>query len=530
MTRPIGKRVPRLGWLLLASLVLAAGLLWKIRADRPGSEFLLGGPLLQAAPDGITSFVFTRDGGQYRFQRQDSGDWTLSGGLTDFVNRPAVEKFLRELAAAQGGPLLPGTEPEDRRYEFNGPEGVRLTLFTADGDQERLALGTINPVTGLVYASGAGRTGCFPVAKELRETLYELPDGLRTKTLLPPFPFQDVQEVQAIDGRTDRHLLRLDGHWWLHADDPGLRGVDPVMRRYQALYSDRRLTRDDGLWILADEDAVGQLLYEISSLLVREFIPSSIAAANVEDWRLDPPYRRVLLRGEGINPAARFGDPDRLGIDFGLSLDGRLVPARRLDNVVTCDEEALRSLEKTPDELVHRQALAFPVILADSIRVEHENTVVLRGHRDPEAFAAIVAGKDDDLGRVEGRRAWLLDYPISTTTTTTRSGEKLHVRVQSLVVELERIPILAALSPTSEPGFLPQDLAQVTLHASGPEGVVEQVVVMGWLDPARLPVGAVEGRGTNQEDRPAGLWLPATDQFLQIPGYLLITIRNIGLN
>ena len=515
-------------WILALVLILAGGLLGKIHSDRPAFDFALGGPLLPYTPDQIDGLLLTRGGAQYRLDRTGDGVWTLTGAVTDFVEVPALENFLKELTAARGGGLLPGTEPEDRRYEFNGPDAIRLTVFTLAGERTRLALGVSNPVTGLIYAFGAGRRACFPVTPEFRQALVGLPDAVRTQTLLPPFPLQSVTGVEIKGGRSDTRLIRQDGLWWLRAEDPALDDLGPLTRSYQALYRDRRREREDGLWILADSGAVNLLVYEISSLIVREFVPAARAEANLADWNLDPPNRLVTLSGSQLNPDPRYGDPGSLVIAFGLSLDGKLAPVRRLENVLLTDELALRSLEKSAADLVEIQALTFPAVLADSIQVLFQGREVLRGHRDPDQFARLLERKGNDLDRVGGRLAWVIDFPVFPVVTNP-PNEPLHIRVRSLVVELDRLPILTVLPPAAEDGMFAEDgRSRITVFMTDPEGPRSEVLEFGWLEAERLPPGSPPLARSTEGERPAGLWLPRTGQLLQVPPQTLVTIRNFG--
>ncbi|MBU8871226.1 MAG: DUF4340 domain-containing protein [Gemmatimonadales bacterium] len=521
-------RISRTVWILALILILALVLLWKIRNDGPTFDYTLGGPLYPYPPEQIEGFLLTTGGAQYRLDRTGEGTWTLTGALTDFVNAAALEKALRELTSAAGGPLMPGTQPEDRRFEFNGPGAIRLTVFDRDGGRTPLALGAVNPVTGLVYASGAGRGSCFPVTLEIQRLLAGLPEAVRTKTLLPKFPLQSVTGVEIEGGPSNIRLLRQQDQWWLKAADSGLNDLHPLVSSYHAMYQDRQREQEGELWLLADPDAVGLLLDETCALIVREFVPAGLAEANLVDWNLKPPYRRVTLSGRALNPDPRYGDPDRLDIAFGLSLDGELVPARRLENVMLTDERALKSLEKPASELVEIQALAFPVVLADSISVLFQGGEVLRGHRDLELFADILEGKNKDLDRVEGRRSWVTDFPdLPSIVPSTLSK---HLRVRNLVVDLERIPILTVLPPVSDDGmFRKEGRSKVTVFIFEEEGLRSEVLEFGWLVPEHLPQGVGSMLNTD-EGEPAGLWRPQTGQLMQVPDQTLVTIRNLAIH
>lgn len=526
MTKPKLSRIPRIAWILAVVLVVAAGTLWKIRSNRPAFEYGLGGPLVPLAPEQISGLLVTQGGAQIRLDRTGAGQWSLTGALTDFVNPVAMETILTDLTRAEGGPLLPGTQPEDRRYDFTGPDAVRLTVFPLDGEPLRLSLGATNPVTGLVYASGARRRACFPVRPAVREVLRGLPESIRVNTLLPPFRFDGVAGVEIRGGRSGLVLQRRQDQWWIRAEDNSALVVGELAESYQRRYSDRRWEYEGQVWILADPDAVQLLLYEISALLVRAYVPPAEAESHQESWRLDPPYRQVILTGHGLNPLAGEGVADELSVAFGISLDGTYVPARRLGNTLLTDEVALRTLEKPASHLVITKALTFPVVHADSLRLESAGELVMRGHRDPEKFAAILERKGYDLDRTEGRDSWVVDFPVLSVME--HSVKASAVRLQTLVVELERIPILTVLPPAETSGvFLAENRSRVTVYrdASGSSG--PQIVELGWLDLDHLPAGSPPLAPTENSERPAGLRLPRTGQLFQVPADLLVTIRNL---
>jgi hypothetical protein len=521
------KRMPRAGWILAAVLILAGGFLWKIRSDRSSIDYSLGGPLVSLAPEDIDGLLLTHGGAQYRLDRTEDQHWALSGAMTDYVDGPAIEQVLVELTTAAGGPLLPGTEPEDRRYEFNALDAVRLTVFSRSGDTYRLSLGATNPVTGMVYASGAGRRACFPVLPGTKQLLRGLPESIRTKTVLPPFRFQSVSGVEIRGGRIDKSLLRRGEQWWFRADDQTTVRLGALAESYQSQYADRRWERDGETWILADANAVQLLLYEVSSLLVRSHVPASQAEANLGSWKLDPPYRRVILSGEDLNPLSAAGRHDPLEVAFGFSLDGNFVPARRLDNYLMVDEVALRTLEMPTSDLIETRALAFSVLLADSLQVDFQDETILRGTRDRELYASLLARKDDDSDRVDARSSWVVNSQYQQPIK--QSQKTLNVRLQSLVVELERVPILTVLPPSdSADVFLPEGRCRVTVYRAAADETGREVVELGWLHPDKWPAGSPSLTRPAQGEGLAGLWNPRTGQLLEIPAQLLVTIRNLA--
>ena len=195
--RPGNLQLATLG--LLAVAVAAGTFLWSTRAGAPGragaANAATGGPLLAPSGTPIDAILVGARGRSVRLEKQATGAWTLSGSLEDDVDQAAVAALVDTLLAARGGPLLPGTEPGDRRYEFNGPEGVQVVVRRADGSTVDFSLGVVNPVTGTRYATGAGRRFCFTVPYALRERLAALPEGVRATVLLPDLDAAAVREV-----------------------------------------------------------------------------------------------------------------------------------------------------------------------------------------------------------------------------------------------------------------------------------------------------------------------------------------------
>ena len=76
------------------------------------------------------------------------------------------------------------------------------------------------------------------------------------------------------DGRT--YQLRL------RTDDPAMAygGMPRLVQEYQARYDDRREQDDQGLWILASGQALGQMVWEVSETVVRDIKHPREAAAH----------------------------------------------------------------------------------------------------------------------------------------------------------------------------------------------------------------------------------------------------------
>lgn len=513
--------LPRFGLVLAVLLPLAALLLWWLAHRSQADPFTLGGPLLPWSPEQVEELTLTRGGAQYRIERSEGGVWRLTGALVDFADAERVDKLLQALAAAQGGPLLPGSEPEDRRYEFNGPEAMRLAVFGPDAEAWRLSLGAVNPVTGFVYASGAGRSACFPVENSLRDRLLKLPDEVRATTLLPDFRLSAVQSL-ILGGAADLVLRRDEAGWWLRWNPDERVGPGGLAGAYQKWYGDRRLGDAQGRWLRANDDAISLLLFQTSSQVVRRFVPPSEAEPNLAAWGLEPPYRRVVMEGPELvaGPITQ-----KIEIDFGASLDGDQVAAQRLENVLMTDDTALKKLEWRAVDLLDLAALSFPVVQADSLEVSYEGRLILAGHRDPAATQREIDTQHGDLDRVDGRRAWVADYPAPGPALDPGATD---VRLQTVVITLDRLPILAVFAPQSTPAALaPAGRARVRIARGG--GRPAETLLIGTLVAGSLPPGSSAPAPDPDGIAPTVLWRPGTGQLLQVPAAFLTTLRNLSL-
>ena len=135
--RPLINRqggAPRSVLVLVILLVVALGALFLAKRNEPPANLTLGGPLFPVAKKDIEGLLVTRPGQQFRLDRDADGLWSLSGAVSDYVDSLSVDNLLNQITSAYGGSLLPGTDVEDRRYEFNGPQSVRLTVFVTGGD------------------------------------------------------------------------------------------------------------------------------------------------------------------------------------------------------------------------------------------------------------------------------------------------------------------------------------------------------------------------------------------------------------
>lgn len=520
IARPLNRDggIPRSVLILAFLLLVAAGALFLSSQKEQSLDYTLGGPLFPVDQSEIEGVLMTRQGSQDRLDRVTGESWSLSGAVTDYVDSLSVLKLLDNLARAVGGPLLPGTEVEDRRYEFNGPESIRLTVFVSGGEAISLALGTENPVTGNFYASGAGRQGCFMVPASFRTLLGELPGSVQARVLLPVVIRDQVDRVDLRRGDRDFLVERRDGRWWMPMPAEGPAYLGQEVLDYQAMYSDRRTTDERGVWVLASSAAMQLQIYQVSDIIVRQILSPAESVRLMGDWGLDPPWRQVVLTGKGINPDPNADSPDRMSISFGPALNIDSVPALRRGNLLVTEMEALGILEQPLGILTHRTALTFHVLQAETLELEREGRLLLRGERTGVAETA------------EGRKAWLTEFP-KMTGMVGNSGlsETDHNGLsQDLVVDLDRVPILAVLPPTSDSGVLAdRERVRITVTFGTGEDVRTEVIEFGFLVEDRLPAGSPPL--VYQEDGlfPVGVWFPEGGKLLQVPAQTVVTARNL---
>ncbi|MBK7672286.1 MAG: DUF4340 domain-containing protein [bacterium] len=491
---------------LLAVAVAASAFLWSTRVAPRAANHSLGGPLLTPSEAAIDALLLNVRGASYRFDRLPAGGWTLGGALSDDLDPRAMAALVDSLESAVAGPLLPGTEPGDRRYEFNGPEGVQLTVHRTDGSREDIAFGVVNPVAGTRYATGAGRRFCFTVPLALRDRVAALPDAVRARQLLPGVAPAGIERITIEGDGATRIVERRDGRWWLDAP-AGAAAFGPLAGQYNALYDDRRRQDDQGTWLEASPVAVRRLIYEVSELNVREFAPPERTDELAAAWGLAPPWRRVTLTGPGVRPALT-GAGGEAGtapvLAFGPPLDERFAPALRRGHVMVVDREAINTLSMPLEALLEFNALPVQAIEADVIEVTYTGRPLLRGSR---------RGTPDDT---DGRQAWLTDVPAAAEWNNDEASR--HGLVRDLVVNLSRQPILAALPPRTTPEPLLDD-GRVGLALTFGSGNSARVLrwELGWL---REPVAGQAAART------AALWTPDTGRLVAIPDALLVNMRN----
>lgn len=509
-------QVPRSAFYLFILLAVAAGILFFLRRNPAPVDFTLGGPLFNLTETQVESMLVTRGREQYRLDRQADGYWTLSGARNDFLDQDAVASLVGRLLAATGGRLLPGSEPEDRRYDFNGPEAIRLTLFGPEGRTEKLAVGTSNPVTGFWYGSGAGRTACFPVAPGLRENLIAVPASLQLTTLLPDFASEQVQKIEIWRGERRDVLERHQGRWWLERPTDPSWDAGSWFRSYTRYYHDREIAFGDRAWLLADLARVNLLIYESSSIKVSGLIGPEEAALLSPEFLGAFPWRRVVLEGAGLNPDPTFGPSHRLDIAFDSPLEPSWIPALRRGNLLRTLPEAIQTVSEPAHALLDSRALAFGPSLADSLVMSREDQVVLRAHRDQRP------ARPGERRKLRPSDFWLTDVPTPAETGLDATGH--HGRSRNLMANLETVPTLRVLPPTSDPSVLkPQEQVRLVLTYAGSRGTT--TVHIGFLDEDRLPAGSPPLALPEDGLDPVGVWLPGSGQLLQIPGHFITTAR-----
>lgn len=487
---------------LLVVAVAAGAFLMSTRANRAGGDATLGGPLLKPAAAPVDAILFARMGRQFRLDRLPAGGWTLGGDVADDVDSRAMEALLDTLAAAKAGPVLPGTEPGDRRYEFNGPEGLHLVVHRTDGSRDELDLGIINPVTGSRYASGAGRSFCFSVKATLRDRLAALPELVRARTLTPAVEPANLERL-TIERDGHRYVLaRQDGRWWLLAPD-GATSFGDLAAGYHARYADRQRRDADGLWLQASSSAVATLVYEVTEAVVRDLAPVERTAELSAAWGLDAPWRRVTLAGANLRPslAGASGDAGAAPVlAFGPPLDDQNVPVLRRGNVIVADREAIRTLELPVSALVDLGALPFVAMTADALEVAYEGRVVLRGSRRGE------------VGASDGRAAWLTDAPVQAGWKGTEAARNGLTR--DVVVNLDRQPMTAVLPSRTSPDPL-RDEGRVRVTLTRGAGGAGETCELGQL---REPVAGAA----------FAMWSPSTGRLVGISDALPVSVRNLA--
>jgi hypothetical protein len=467
--------------------LVAVGLaiwLWQWSGDDTQGRGLQGGPLFDVASADVRAVEIRRPGATGTIERTDHG-WRLTGDVDDLVDVKRFESVLASLLAGEGGPVLAGTEPDERRFGFGGESSVELVLYLVGGGRRRLALGDANPVSGLVYASGLGRVGVFGVGGGLYAEAARLPDAVRLPRLLPRLDTTDLDSLTlARRGDTPLVFARLDdGRWWLRL--PG--GVDDLAgraARYHGRYADRQRTAAGATWVLADRRRLRDVVYRATDTAVVSFSPPGSLHPS-----LDPPYRTVYLHRTA-------GDTWSVALGEDLGQQRSLVPALRQTAPVITRGEVLVAVEGSRSDFLDLGALSVLVEDADSLTVDEPDRPLLWG----------VKADDPEARRRERRSVWDARTPAGWTLVF--GPETTADHLGDLQTHLDRLPVDAVLPPS------PNDPLQPTLRwrvrTVMPDGTVSTV----WL-------GSLAADG-----RPA-LWEPRDGKVLVIPGEILLSLRNL---
>jgi hypothetical protein len=502
--------VPRSAIVLGGLLIVALAALLILRPGSGPTDLTLGGPLFELDFSRVDGLLVTKQGQQFRLDRHEGGVWALTGAVHDHVQQNAVIQLLSTLKVAQGTAILAGTSPEDRRFEFNGPDAVRLTLFAGQDEPITLALGTTNPVSHLFYASGAGREACFQVTAGIRQRLWKLPYDIQARNLLPGVTAEGLTGLTIRRGGRPTDLQQVEGRWWLAVPPEGPGAFGPVVTGYLSYYDDR-LRRDDGRdWVLAHASQVRNLVYEISNTIVRRILPAVEGEPLMVSWGLAPPLREVELLGPGLNPDPTAPDPDRMSIAFGPFLGDDGVPVLRRGNVLLTDAEAIKTLEEPLASLANRLALNIRPLSADGFALVREGHLIVQGERTGTAATG------------EGREAWMTTVPAVGRESLTENNR--HGFTRDLVVNLGRLPILMALPPTTDPAvLLDRERLSLTLTFGTDSSARRENFEIGWLNRDLFPASTFLGAG-----EPVGIWFPSTGKLLQVPDGIIVTARSLA--
>ncbi|MCP4572955.1 MAG: hypothetical protein GY838_11430 [bacterium] len=499
----------RLSVVLLVVMVAAVVAAFVVLRSRDDGEHVLGGPLFTLDLAEVKTVTVIRDGQQFRLERHRDSAWTLGGALADWVDPYALGRSLVKLDGAIGGTVLAGSEPEDRRYEFNGPQGLRLTMTTADGQQVGLALGATNPVTGHVYASGAGRTASFPVAPDTRELIAALPQNSRLMKVLPHVVPADLDRIELDRGGRRDVFVRDGSDWWLAIAGPQDTRLPEPVRAYAAHYGDKTRTVDGGFQVLAERRLIAELVLSVTGTNVANLVEPAEAAGYRSAWGLDDPWQRVALHGPGLDPDPLSETPDLLTVAFGLPLDRDLVPALRRGNPLLVKRQAIAWLEPPPGELLDLRALELHPLRADTVTLSGQAGVLARAARN----------RDRDV-RFDGRLQW-------DSLLATGGDEHAHAAVRSMVVGLDRLPILATLAPSDDPSVLRND-ERLRLTVVGVDPAPSQEWHLGWLAVDRVAGGTASLVQEEGIEGRAGLWNPRDGRLVQVPSWILLTGRSLS--
>lgn len=480
----------RANLLRLSALVLAillGLLLWRWSTPSDQARGLHGGPLFSFAPDQVVRLEVHRTRGTDILVRE-AGTWRLEGQVTDLVDDQRLGEALGVLAAGEGFPVLPGTEPDARRFGFGSESSVELVFHLAGGGRQRLALGDVAPVSDQIYASGAGRSGVFGVGGGIYALAVSLPDAVRLQRLLPPLALADLDSLRLERrGAPAWRMTRgADGRWWLHLPG-GLDDLTGLASRYHARFDDRRRDLPGGTLVQADRPRLADLVFRASDTAVAGFVPpAEVTPGLLADQGLAPAYRTVVMHQGPATWTVAFGE---------LQEDGMLL-ARRQQALVITRAAALVPAEGPLSEFLDLTALGFRLADADSFHVDQPDRPLLHGHRAPDPQARFVARLSPwDAVAPSG---WAFTFGVETTSN----------HVHDIQVTLDRL-LMRDLLPTSE---------------ADPLAAGERWRVRAWSGEGP-PREAWLGRHGPQ-GQPA-FWDPSTGRVAAIDEEILVTLRNL---
>jgi hypothetical protein len=480
--------------IVLLLVIVAAGLwLWSWSGAEPERrELVRGGALFDFTADQIAALEIRRLEGTTRLERDARGQWVLTGWVADLVDPDRVAAILESLVAGEGFAVLAGTQPDERRFGFGSEHSLELVFHLHAGGRHRLALGDANPVSEIIYASGAGRPGVFAVGGGYYAVAVRLPDSLRLPHVLPARRAADLDSLR-IDRRGDRPLVAAtfaDERWWLRVPG-GPDALTGTARRYHDLYTDRQLVRDGVVWLQADVRRLRDAVYRATETAVVIFpTPQLDTPVELAELGLLPPYRGLTLHETG---------GDSLRVEFGEErTEGarKLVAARREGTLVIARSEAMLPLEGALAEFLDLGALSFRPEVADSLRVDEPRRPLLWGRR-----------ADDPAERRRLRQSvWDAIAPAGWQFAF--GAESAANQVADLQLNLDRLESLGILEPT----------------AADPLRTDERWRLRAWLPGERFEEVWF---GRLATDGRAAVWQPQDGKLVLVPEQTLISLRNL---
>jgi hypothetical protein len=419
--------------------------------------------------------------------------WRLQGVVNDLADSSRAEALAGAVCGEFTGPVLPGSQDEvsSAEYGLAGADALRMQLAARDGRQVDVSLGSRNPVSGRVYAAGAGRSGVFTVSPELAQQLDGLPDSVRLLTLWPTFNRAGVETLAIARGGSQSSdlFVRRDGLWWVREPANDLRRLGIVAPEYERIYGDRRVELDGVAWWRASERTIINLLHMLNLTKVREFGPAPAPAESLRAAGLNPYTVAVRLGGPGIGPAQRatFGGPRGRG--------AMAATRAGLPNLLAVSEDARELLLAPLVEFVDNDALPFAPALADSFVLASSDLPPLRIRR--------------------GSEGWEVERPGTSPRSTAARQPGVVADadlITDLIYHLDHLEIQWPLPPeTGAEPFRGGYVVTMRFWMPGEPVATPREVLCGRLDQS----GAV------------GFWFPAGGRLLRVHRDILNTLRSL---